>query len=64
MVNRESEQLIVLGDGSTVDKGKRLTVIRSPDRKHCPDRQGRSSSAKLTGGNSTGHAQEWSCGSE
>ena len=64
MSRRESDQLIVLGDGSAVHKGKRLTVIRSPHRKHHPDMQGRDNGANLPEGDSTGHSQEWSCGSE
>ena len=63
-VSRESDQLIVLGDGRAVHKGKRLAVVRSPQRKHHPDMQGRKCGANLTGGNSRGDASESSCGSE
>ena len=34
MVSRESDQLIVLGDGNADHVGKRLAVVRSPYRKH------------------------------
>jgi len=37
----ESDQSIVLGDGSAGHKGKGLTGSRSPQRKHEPDMQGR-----------------------
>jgi len=34
MADRESDHLIVLRDGSTDHRGKGMTVLRSPQRKH------------------------------
>ena len=41
MIRRESDQPIVLGDGSAEHMGKGLTDVRSLQRKHCPARKGR-----------------------
>jgi RNA-directed DNA polymerase len=39
MGGRESDHLIVLGDGNAAHKGKGMTVLRSPERKHMQIRQ-------------------------
>ena len=41
MIRRESDQLIVLGDGRADRRGKGLTEVRSWQRKHCPARKRR-----------------------
>jgi len=51
-VYRESDQLIVLRGGRAVHMGKGLAVVRSRQRKHGPDKEGRGNSANLTDGNS------------
>ena len=52
MTLRESDQPIVLGDGRAVHRGKGLAGIRSLQRKHLPDMQGRIINANLPAGNS------------
>ena len=52
MARRESDQLIVLGDGRADHRGKGLTEVRSWQRKHCPARRAGLSNANLTAGNS------------
>ena len=63
MTNRESDQPILLGDGSAAHTGKGLTVGRSPHRTLGPDMKGRSTQANLPEGNSDGRGNP-DCGSE
>src|SRR2546426_11305409 len=58
MARRESDQLIVLGDGRADHRGKGLTGVRSWHRKHCPARKGRKSNANLTASNSNKGTRE------
>jgi hypothetical protein len=51
-IGRESDQIIVLGDGSAERMGKGLTGICSLQRKRVPIRKIGGKHADLTGGNS------------
>ena len=63
MTARESDHLIVLGDGSAAHKGKGVTVGRSLQRTLVPDMQGRNTQANLPEGNSEVRGNP-DCGSE
>ena len=56
MVRRESDPLIVLGDGRAAHRGKGRTEVRSWQRKHCPATSVGFSNANLTAGNSNDDA--------
>jgi hypothetical protein len=63
MTARESDPLIVLGDGCAAHRGKGRTVGRSLPRKLVLDMQGRSTPANLSEGNSEILGNQ-ECGSE